>query len=235
MINKTNLLRTAALSLALLASSCRVYAAADTNPFETIINVIRTIKITESDVATLKDLLKETHNAALMLDLKAMGCSDITACLKIKEDAQTLRTALAELSTKFSFLKIQRGADEPLCTLFEYATYYLNSADSYATRSIAWQTHIQDICAFAKDLISSATYSDAWQVVVAPDTLLGKAEILWNHHKPAVVGAAIVATAVTACVLGRNKIKAGWNRLFGSAQPSHEASASEQKAEENQN
>jgi hypothetical protein len=71
---------------------------------------------------------------------------------------------------------------------------------------------------FAQGLISSATYSDAWNAVGTAEGLQAKAAALWEN-KTALAGAAIVATATVATIYAcRNKIKAGWNRLFGSSQ-----------------
>jgi hypothetical protein len=213
-----HILRSTALCLAMLAApmSLRAENVIGTDSFSNIINVIKTFNISTTDIENLEKSLKEVHDAALIISINAYDADPA----EIKEVVPALRAVIDELTTKISILEIQSGDDAPLKELLHYAKYYIDSADAWATRNMIWNQRVENVCNFAQGLISSATYSDAWHVVTAPDTLLGKAEILWNHHKPALAGAAIVATATVATIYAcRNKIKAGWNRLFGPSTP----------------
>lgn len=212
MIKRTNFLRIAALSLALVAPFCNVYAedATSINSFEAAFNLIKTVKIDEACIEELKIALLDAETLAQELYNQAKICSDAVTCEALNKQLAELNAISTELIKKVDFLHIQRGFDDlarELSWTQSGITHHSAKAQQMLmdTRNIFWNS----INNFAKAIISRNTYSEAWQVVVAPDTLLGKAEILWDHHRPAVVGAAIAATTVTACILGRDKIKAG--------------------------
>jgi hypothetical protein len=228
-IKKTNLFRTAALSVVMLMTPS-VTLSIQTVDDITLNDVAAPAAFTSSiegltsafdyeEALTELDAASQKIFAKLCASWLNLRDADAQTCQAALEQLPAWQEKIDALSSCVQVAKASGSHPEKIAQCEKWiraAQDNINWCNSTIASTLRWQ-HIRNS---TTALVTGVTYSNAWKTLKNTEGIQEKATALWNDHKLAVFGVATVAAvttaAITACYVYRNKIKAGWNRLFGS-------------------